>query len=381
MPHSDGYIYEETRNNVKYGASQQDIAAVLGASNLTTGALCSHSNINKWAWCKPESGHTEMGLLTDAMRIDMNFGLKVPTAGGTVADAAERIKSGVTWEYIKLTSKDWARQNDFVGYYHYASHPFPVSPNRRVNIQNVGEKLSLGLERTFYRNVDITEMKDEDGRDLSDYCAAAILVNDFGRYVQAVADVPLSSEDEDRLTVRVYKSSLPSLTGTYTCYPCLYNKEDYVWVPFEGQSFTLNLYSDSGEAIGGENAVSFTNVFVTGKLNKPSSFGMEGQIVVENGTTGTVTLRNITITASWVDNWGDTHEASIGISDGGGITLAKGAKHSFEMETIARGVWTGTGLYDNRPGFFADTEYLITIQMFVNGKSAIAGSSINTIEL
>ena len=53
MPQSNGRIYTEIRDGVKYGIDPADVAYVLGEVSGDYGVLCSSNNINKWAKYKP----------------------------------------------------------------------------------------------------------------------------------------------------------------------------------------------------------------------------------------------------------------------------------------------------------------------------------------
>lgn len=80
MPHSNGKIYTETRNGVRYGVTTEDVAAVLGQASLDVGTLCRASNINPWAKYKPIPCRARMANntpapLTDTQRAEENHGL------------------------------------------------------------------------------------------------------------------------------------------------------------------------------------------------------------------------------------------------------------------------------------------------------------------
>lgn len=53
MPNSDGEIYSELRNGIKYGASVADAATVLGSSSNDVGTLCTLPTINPASLIKP----------------------------------------------------------------------------------------------------------------------------------------------------------------------------------------------------------------------------------------------------------------------------------------------------------------------------------------
>lgn len=80
MAHSNGRIYTETRNGVRYGVTTEDVAAVLGQASLDVGTLCRASNINPWARYKPipctlGGGHNVPRALTEAERAAERYGL------------------------------------------------------------------------------------------------------------------------------------------------------------------------------------------------------------------------------------------------------------------------------------------------------------------
>lgn len=80
MPHSNGRIYTEVRNGVRYGVTTEDVAAVLGQASLDVGTLCRASNINPWARYKPipctlGGGHNVQRALTETERAAERYGL------------------------------------------------------------------------------------------------------------------------------------------------------------------------------------------------------------------------------------------------------------------------------------------------------------------
>ena len=79
MPHSNGRIYTETRNGVRYGVTTEDVAAVLGQASLDVGTLCRASNINPWAKYRPlplsRQDRGTPGALTDAARRQRDWGV------------------------------------------------------------------------------------------------------------------------------------------------------------------------------------------------------------------------------------------------------------------------------------------------------------------
>lgn len=72
MPHSNGRIYTEMRNGVRYGVTAEDVAAVLGQASLDVGTLCRAGNINPWAKYRPlplsRQDRWTPAALTDAAR-------------------------------------------------------------------------------------------------------------------------------------------------------------------------------------------------------------------------------------------------------------------------------------------------------------------------
>jgi len=79
MPHSNGRIYTETRNGVRYGVTTEDVAAVLGQASLDVGTLCRASNINPWAKYRPlplsRQDRGTPAALTDAQRQARGWGV------------------------------------------------------------------------------------------------------------------------------------------------------------------------------------------------------------------------------------------------------------------------------------------------------------------
>lgn len=79
MPHSNGRIYTETRNGVRYGVTTEDVAAVLGQASLDVGTLCRASNINLWAKYRPlplsRQDRGTPAALTDAARRQRDWGV------------------------------------------------------------------------------------------------------------------------------------------------------------------------------------------------------------------------------------------------------------------------------------------------------------------
>ena len=79
MPHSNGRIYTETRNGVRYGVTTEDVAAVLGQQSLDVGTLCRANNINPWAKYRPlplsRQDRGTPAALTDAARRLRDWGV------------------------------------------------------------------------------------------------------------------------------------------------------------------------------------------------------------------------------------------------------------------------------------------------------------------
>lgn len=79
MPHSNGRIYTETRNGVRYGVTTEDVAAVLGQPSIDVATLCRAANINPWAKYRPlPLSRVDRGTpaaLTDAQRQARGWGV------------------------------------------------------------------------------------------------------------------------------------------------------------------------------------------------------------------------------------------------------------------------------------------------------------------
>lgn len=97
-----------------------DISNAVNYSSLDLGTLIESGSINKWAKFKPVR-YNSWGILTDAQRASVNYGLSAPTyrnsAAGTLADE---------WEYLRprgIGNNEPFRMLDFDGYFSDASQP------------------------------------------------------------------------------------------------------------------------------------------------------------------------------------------------------------------------------------------------------------------
>lgn len=125
--------------------SIDDVKSALGVSSNDLATLCTSSNINMWAKCKPVS-YAKAFDITDAEKKTVNYGLTVPTTTDTVLSGA-KIKSiaASNWGYTKPSggSSSPYRLGDFKNYYHNAG------PLIQVNYPMAGFSHSLAVSRYF----------------------------------------------------------------------------------------------------------------------------------------------------------------------------------------------------------------------------------------
>ena len=130
MPQSNGRIYTEIRDGVKYGISTDDVAYVLGEVSGDAGTLCTSNNINKYAKYKPCGGSSPASPTEDE-RKQLNCGIN--TTNLMFDDFEECLASAkINCDWSKATPITY-RLGDFDMYYHGARAPYVPQTNKKGN--------------------------------------------------------------------------------------------------------------------------------------------------------------------------------------------------------------------------------------------------------
>ena len=137
MAHDSNFT--RTYRNSPYGISMGEIKQVLGESTLDLGSLCTSSHINKYAKYRPVK-HTSKGILTDAMRKEVNCGIDCSDSSTgcfstSLKNLLDRAKTVNDWTVILPdTPQDNYRMLDFDKYYQNARAPFQQTSNVVGNV-------------------------------------------------------------------------------------------------------------------------------------------------------------------------------------------------------------------------------------------------------
>lgn len=144
MANSNGRIYTTLSGGTQYGVSVADVQTVLGTSKNDVGQLCTHDSINMWAKYRSIEKAGFKGILTDALRKSVNWGLgnipiwtnkALPQAvkfwvGGQSSTGSTPPDCGIQTSYWTMVLpstiyrlRDFASDVNDKGYFHGAQAP------------------------------------------------------------------------------------------------------------------------------------------------------------------------------------------------------------------------------------------------------------------
>ena len=284
MPQSNGRIYTEIRDGVKYGISTDDVAYVLGEVSGDAGTLCTSNNINKYAKYKPCGGSSPASPTEDE-RKQLNCGIN--TTNLMFDDFEECLASAkINCDWSKATPIAY-RLGDFDMYYHGARIPYVPQTNKKGNT-SAGSGDSPYIPLAITKNDDIfngvkvnLKVSDllgmlEENYNLEDYKYALIFkdANDSEATVYK-QDLEMSSGEVIDDVNKILNFTFPvasqayNTTVTYDCVFIVYVDDDGVYemtyLPnsyFQVQLAFFGIWNSNGTtSIDGQ---TFSNIPATG---------------------------------------------------------------------------------------------------------------------
>lgn len=323
MAYEDGIISIKTVGGVSYGVSVYDVQRALGRGTPDVGQLCSDQEwyldhidpvtnepvyllrrvgkTNRWAKYK-SIRLNKLGVLTDADRASIYFGLDVtPTKGGAANLASFLSRYPTEWAYLPPRGKgngesgadEWFRMLDFNGYNRNANCFINISDIIFPGSTVVGQSslFRIGLNSGVNLNTGSIGIADlrlnltgDTSIDFNDLYGGLLFVQGTS-YKLITSPYKLGEQNQQYVSSYGTEITVPafSSTGTYTVYPVFSsnkyltlsdtgNTDDIVAVPLIGaKSFTIvseqaveNIFISNARAVMGSGRYSVSFVVALG---------------------------------------------------------------------------------------------------------------------